>query len=116
MEDEGLIRMVIAEFLEDEGFEVTEARDGDEAAGLLDGVRGFDIVFTDVRMPGALDGVDFALHARRLYSGMPLLVVSGYAAQLTTRLSVLDPAAVFIGKPYEPEEILAAIKRLTTKP
>ncbi len=115
VEDEGLIRMMTAEFLQDEGFEVTEARDGDEAAGLLDGVRGFDVLFTDVRMPGVLDGVDLAMHARRLYAGMPLLVVSGYAAQLTTRLGVLDPAAVFIGKPYEMREISAALKRLTVE-
>ncbi len=115
VEDEGLIRMMTAEFLQDEGFEVTEARDGDEAAGLLDGVRDFDVLFTDVRMPGVLDGVDLAMHARRLYAGMPLLVVSGYAAQLTTRLGVLDPAAVFIGKPYEMREISAALKRLTVE-
>ncbi len=115
VEDEGLIRMMTAEFLQDEGFEVTEARDGDEAAGLLDGVRGFDVLFTDVRMPGVLDGVDLAMHARRLYASMPLLVVSGYAAQLTTRLGVLDPAAVFIGKPYEMREISAALKRLTVE-
>ncbi len=116
VEDEGVIRMVVAEYLQDQGFEVTEARDGDEAAGLLDGVRAFDVLFTDVQMPGVLDGVDLAMHARRMYSGMPLVLASGYAPQLISRLGTLEPAAVFIGKPYELRQISATLKRLTSKP
>jgi len=64
-EDEVLIRLVAAEHLRDEGFEVVEAWDGDEAARLLDGPGRFDVLFTDVRMPGLLDGIDVAMHARR---------------------------------------------------
>ena len=113
VEDEGVIRMMTAEFLQDAGFEVTEARDGDEAAGLLDSASDFDVLFTDVRMPGTLDGLDLASHARRLYPGMPLLVVSGYAPQLEARLDALDPAAVFIGKPYSLMEVMAILRHLT---
>ena len=95
VEDDGLIQMLVADFLHDEGFVVTEARDGDEAAGLLDAAHGLDILFTDVRMPGTLDGVDLACQARRQHPALPLLIVSGYASQLTTRLGVFDPAAAF---------------------
>ena len=63
VEDEGLIRLVAAEVLQGEGFEVVEAWDGDEAARLLSGPGTFDVLFTDVRMPGVLDGVDVAIHA-----------------------------------------------------
>lgn len=90
-EDEVLIRLVAAEHLRDEGFEVVEAWDGDEAARLLDGPGRFDVLFTDVRMPGLLDGVDVAMHARRRYPTIPVLVVSGYAAHLMRRLGVLQP-------------------------
>ena len=112
VEDEGLIRMMTAEGLEAEGFEVTAARNGDEAAQLLDDGGVFDVLFTDVRMPGTLDGVDLAAYARRRYPLIPVLIVSGYAAQLLTRLGVFDPAAVFIDKPYSLEEILNTLGRL----
>jgi len=114
VEDENLIRLVTSEILQDEGFEVVEAWDGDEAARLLDGPDSFDILFTDVQMPGTLDGVEVAIYARQRHPGIPVLVVSGYAARLMSRLRGLDPAAVFIGKPYRLEEIMTAVWRLTT--
>ncbi len=112
VEDEGLIRLVTAELLRDEGFEVIEAWDGDEAARLLDGLADFDVLFTDVRMPGTLDGIDVAMHARRRYPAIPVLVVSGYAEQLVSRIGALDPAAVFFSKPYSLEKIAEAVTRL----
>ena len=54
-------------------------------------------------------------HARRRDPAIPVLVVSGYAAQLMSRLGVLDPPAVFISKPYDLEEIVDALKRLTER-
>ena len=116
VEDEGLIRLVASQTLEDEGFEVVEAWNGDEAARLLDGPDSFDILFTDVQMPGTLDGLDLAMHARRRCPGIPVLVVSGYAAQLMTRLGGLDPAATFIGKPYSLDEVVTAVRHLTAAP
>ena len=115
VEDDGLIQVIAADFLHNEGFEVTVAQTGDEAAGLLDAEHGLDILFTDVRMPGTLDGIDLARRARRQHPALPLLIVSGYAALLTTRLSVLDPAAAFLGKPYRLREIADTLKRLTVK-
>ena len=113
VEDEGLIRMMTAEALQDEGFEVVEALDGDEAVKLLDGPERFDILFTDVRMPGSLDGIEVALHARRRYPAIPIVVTSGYAADLVARLSVLDPSAVLIGKPYGMAKMVEALNLLT---
>ena len=113
VEDEGLIRMVTADFLQDEGFEVTEAWNGDDATRLLDNSDGFDILFTDVQMPGKLDGLEVATHARRLHPLIPVLVVSGYAAQLVSRLGMLHPAAAFVGKPYDLKEIVDVLKRLS---
>ncbi len=80
VEDETLIRLMAAELLRGEGFEVVEAWDGDAARGLLDGSDGFDVLFTDVQMPGTFDGIDVAIHARRRHPAIPILVVSGYAA------------------------------------
>ena len=113
VEDEALIRLVTAEMLRDEGFEVFEARNGDEARALLNDPDGFDVLFTDVQMPGTLDGIDVALHARRRHPAIPVLVVSGYAANIMRRLSGLQPPAVFISKPYSLAEVLGVLRRLT---
>ena len=113
VEDEGLIRMVMAEFLQDEGFDVMEAWNGDEAVRLLDGPNDVHILFTDVQMPGSRDGVDVAVHARRLYPQIPILIVSGYATALISRLGVLDPAALFMSKPYRLREVGEALHRMS---
>ena len=107
--------MMTADFLRDEGFEVVEAWNADEAAELVREIDGFDVLFTDVRMPGTLDGVDLALRARRRFGAVPVLVVSGYAAQLVDRLGALEPPAVFISKPYNLGEIADALRRLTVR-
>ena len=112
VEDEGIIRMMMAEFLEDEGYDVMEAWNGDEAVRLLNEPNHFHILFTDVQMPGNQDGVDVAIHARRLYPRLPVLVVSGYAAALMSRLSVLDPAARFLSKPYKLDEVAVALREM----
>ena len=116
VEDEGLIRLITTEALQEEGFDVVEAWNGDEAIRLLDGPDGFDVLLTDVRMPGVRDGVDVAEHARRRYPTIPILVVSGYAADLMKRLDVLSPAAVFLSKPYNLADITLTLRRLTAAP
>lgn len=105
--------MMTAEALIEEGFEVIEAWNGDAAAELLDGSGCFDIVLTDVRMPGRLDGIDLALHARRLCPLLPLLVVSGYADNLAERLAVFKPPVCFLPKPYDLRKVSTVVRRLT---
>jgi CheY-like chemotaxis protein len=114
VEDEPFIRDMTAEILRDEGFDVAEAWNGDEAVRLLDVSDIFHVLCTDVRMPGLLDGIEVAAYARTLYPAIPVLVVSGYAGQLGERLRSFVPEAVFISKPYEPSQIVAAVRRLTT--
>ncbi len=116
VEDEGIIRMVMTDFLEDEGYDVMEAWNGDEAVRLLNERAHFHILFTDVQMPGSRDGVDVAIHARRLYPQLPVLVVSGYALALMNRLSVLDPAARFLSKPYKLGEVADTLREMTPTP
>lgn len=113
VEDESLARQVASEALRDEGFEVVEAQDGDEAVKLLDGPDSFDVLFTDVQMPGTLDGVDVAMHFRQQHPEIPVLIVSGGAPHLASRLSDLEPPAVFINKPYRLREIVTALNRMT---
>jgi len=113
VEDEGLIRLMTEEFLWENGFEVVETWNGEEAAKLLDGPDRFDVVFTDVRMPGSLDGVALAEYARRRYPKIPVLVVSGYAENLVARLRDLNPPVVLMGKPYDLSKVVDTLRRLT---
>src|ERR1700679_872431 len=77
--DEHLIRLMAGEFLRDEGFDVEEASSGDEAALRLVGPELFDVLFTDVQMPGKMDGIHVATHARGFNPAIILVVVSGFA-------------------------------------
>jgi CheY-like chemotaxis protein len=113
VEDDQLVRQMIAEALSDEGFEVIEASSGDEGAELLIDPDDIDIIFTDVRMPGLLDGIDLALRARELHPRIAVIVVSGYAPHLVERLDEMDPRPLFLGKPYRSSEIIQAIRQMT---
>ena len=105
VEDESLVRDMAAEALRDRGFDILEAETGDEAAELLVDPDGVDVLFTDVQMPGALDGVALAARARELYPEIPIIIASGYAPQLGERLSGFDPKLVFLRKPYRLTEV-----------
>jgi CheY-like chemotaxis protein len=60
VEDEFLIRMASAEAIRDAGFEVLEAANADEAIGILESRRDIRVVFTDIQMPGSMDGAKLA--------------------------------------------------------
>jgi len=75
------------------------------------------VVCTDVRMPGRADGIDVAVRARGRMPRVPVLVVSGYAAELGRRLDVLAPPSAFLSKPFTSPGIpdIAQVARSLTK-
>ncbi|MBC7799330.1 MAG: response regulator [Gemmatimonadaceae bacterium] len=107
VEDEPLVREMIAESLAEEGFVVTEAGCGDEAAGLIDDME-FDLLLTDVHMPGRMDGLDVAAHARRVAPDLPIVVVTG-RPEVKRGVSQLQPRCALVLKPYRMSAILQAI-------
>jgi DNA-binding NtrC family response regulator len=111
-EDEQHVRAVVSEALRDARFEVLEAGSGDEAIELLDNPDHVDILFTDVRMPGSMDGIDLVTRARRTHPRMPVIVTSGYAPHLTARLKQLSEPTVFIAKPYSFARVIATLHDL----
>ena len=110
VEDDLLIREIMAEALADAGFDVTSAASGDEAALVL-GHRRFDLLLTDVQMPGRLDGIGLAAHARERDPDLPVIYVSGRPDALVG-VARLGPRDAFIRKPYGPGELVAAAHRL----
>jgi CheY-like chemotaxis protein len=113
VEDEPLVWMLTREALEEEGFMVLEAHDGDEAIMMLDRLDRVDIIVTDVRMPGCHDGVDVARHARTRFPEVPVIVATGFAGNIADRLKQLDPHAVLMVKPYSLNRMATLARHLS---
>jgi CheY-like chemotaxis protein len=109
VEDEFLIRLLLADSLTEAGFEVVEAEDGDEAVQMLDRLDGLDLLLTDIQMPGQVDGNAVAAKAKELYPGIPVIYVSGRPESLKNKVGRCD---VFVHKPYGPAAITRIVKRL----
>jgi two-component system, response regulator PdtaR len=114
VEDDAPLRLMALYFLQEEGFDVTEAATGDDAVMRLADEDCFDVLFTDIQTPGEKDGIDVAFRARELYPLIAVIVASGFEAPLVERLDMLNPPAVFFSKPYRAKEILSAIRQLTS--
>jgi CheY-like chemotaxis protein len=108
VEDELLIRELACEYLRDFGFEVTIARDATEALGILHEGNRFDLLFTDIRMPGGMDGRELALEAKRMDDGLRVIYATGYA----DGGAPLQPGEKLIGKPYTMSALREALKTL----
>ena len=111
VEDEPLVKDALVFELEDAGFEVVAAENGDEASNLLPKLRQIDLLLTDIRMPGRINGWDLADLARRRLPNLPVIYTSGYSPQ--RGLAVED--SIFLPKPYRIGEILDAIGELKAR-
>ncbi len=110
VEDEAMVRLILAETLEAEGFEVVEAATGDEAARLIDEADGFDLVVTDIQMPGKLDGIAVGQWMRTRHADVPVIYVTGRPESMVT--SSLRRRDAFVRKPYGPRDIIAVVSRV----
>lgn len=108
VEDEELIRMILTETMIEAGLEVTEAANGEEAMQLL-GQRRFDLLLTDVHMPGRFNGVDLALQVRALWPEVPVVFVTGRPDTLRA-FGTPGPRDRSVLKPYKPSDVLTAIQ------
>ncbi|SHH07323.1 Response regulator receiver domain-containing protein [Kaistia soli DSM 19436] len=106
VEDEALIRMGAVELVKSAGFEALEARDADEAIRLLEVRTDIRLVFTDVDMPGTMDGLKLSRYIRERWPPVKLIVASGKAI---LDQSHLPEGARFFPKPYLEHSIAHAI-------
>jgi CheY-like chemotaxis protein len=102
VDDEPLIRMALAEFLEDEGFVVFMAGNADHAIAILEANPSIEVVATDVQMPGSLDGLKLAHVVRERWPPTILIVVSEAAK---VEQSDLPADATFLREPVDPRRI-----------
>ena len=105
VEDEVLVRSLLAEELREAGFVVVEAADAREALAFLDADGGVDLMFSDIRMPGQLSGLDLARAVRERRPDLPIVLTSGN--QVSVPPSSL---ARFITKPYRMETAVQLVR------
>jgi len=108
VEDELLIRFMLSDGLRDEGYHVIEACNADEALTILETAVP-DLLISDVRMPGSLDGLELLKVVRETLAGLPVILISGH---LDPAIAIGDGATQFIAKPYLIETVVGAVSIL----
>lgn len=109
VEDEVLIRMNTADLVHDLGFDSIEAANADQAIAFLEDAPEIAVVFTDIQMPGSLDGLRLAAVVRERWPPVKLLITSG---QVNPSAGELPLGAKFISKPYHPRQLETALRDL----
>ncbi|RIX98702.1 response regulator [Aureimonas flava] len=108
VEDEPLIRVDAIDMVADEGFAVCDAPNAAKALVILESRDDIGILFTDIDMPGEMDGLDLARTVRKRWPHIAIIIVSGH-----TRLTDADVpnGGMFFSKPYLRATMLKALHR-----
>ena len=111
VEDETFIRMDATEMLRAAGFDILEAANADEAIQLLERTPGIRLIFTDIDMPGSMNGLKLSAAVRDRWPPVKIIATSGH---FKIRAGDLPEDARFIPKPYQSAQIIGAILELTS--
>jgi CheY-like chemotaxis protein len=103
VEDEFVIRMCISDAFRDEGYHVVEAFNADEAVDILRSGKLIDLVFSDVRMPGSIDGIGLLQFIKATFSAVPVIMASGH---LEPSVAIAEGANDLLTKPYAVSAVL----------
>lgn len=109
VEDEALIRMDIADQLMEDGYEVFEAANADEAVAILEAESTIRILPTDIDMPGSMDGLKLAAAVHDRWPPVKIVVTSGYRL---VEITDIPDGSVFYAKPYHHETVTASFREL----
>ena len=110
VEDNELLLMPVAEVLQEQGYRVLTATDGATALHVLEKEPDVRLVFTDVGLPGTLNGRQLADEAQRQHPGLLVLFTTGYARNAIIHQGRLDPGVEFIAKPFTFAGLIAKIR------
>lgn len=113
VEDEPFVRFHAADLLEEEGFAVAEAANAENALRLLENRPDVNLVFTDIQLPGALDGMDLARHIHKRWPHIQVVITSG---RKRPGPAEMPDDGRFIAKPYTPQDLLREINNLGLVP
>ncbi len=110
VEDEFLLRMDAADIIAAAGFEVVEAETADRAIEVLESRRDIAVVFTDIQMPGSMDGLKLAQAIRGRWPPVKIIATSG---RIDVKAADLPEGGRFLPKPYGPVQIAGVLRELT---
>jgi CheY-like chemotaxis protein len=110
VEDEPLMLIDAVDLVSEAGFEAIGAKNADEAIRILESRDDIRIVFTDVNMPGSMDGIRLAHAVRHRWPPIEIIVTSGLT--LANVQELLPERGIFFPKPYTPAQIASALHRL----
>jgi len=110
VEDEWLIRTIMAEELMDAGFEVTSVETGDDALGMMAEPKPFfSILVTDIHMPGRTDGISLARFVRERFPDVPIIYTTGRPDALG-KADLPGGRVSMLVKPYKPSRLIEAVR------
>jgi two-component system, response regulator PdtaR len=108
VEDEILIRMMVATELRTAGFIVIEAAGADDALKVLQSSQPVDLMVTDIAMPGSMDGAKLAMLVHATWPNVKIMIASAYSPEWPASTSI----HAYVGKPYNPERLIERIRLL----
>ncbi|UOK70395.1 response regulator [Ancylobacter polymorphus] len=109
VEDEPLVRFDIADYLAENGFEVHEAASADQALAILEAIPAIRLVFTDIDMPGSMDGLKLSAAVRKRWPPVQIIVTSG---NRIAAAADMPEGSLFFAKPYRPADIARSMQGL----
>ena len=109
VEDEMLLRMRAVDMVEDAGYTSVEAVDADEAVAILESRSDIALMFTDIQMPGSMDGLKLAHAVRERWPPIKIILVSG---QLQPATIDIPADSRFYGKPLGAKEMIAEMQNM----
>lgn len=109
VEDEFLIRMNVVEIIEDAGFHALEAANADEAIALLETHPDISVMFTDIDMPGSMNGIRLAHAVRGRWPPIKIIATSGH---FQLRDGDLPDKGRFLPKPYSSDQVTTTIREV----
>src|ERR1700738_2759114 len=110
VEDEFLLRMDAVDMIASAGFEAVEAANADEAIEILEARRDIAVVFTDIQMPGSMDGLKLARAVKGRWPPIKIVATSG---QIDVKETDLPEGGRFLPKPYSPTQITGMLWEVT---
>ncbi len=111
VEDEFLLRMDAIDMIREAGFEVVEARNGDEAIEILETRADITVVFTDIQIPGSMDGLKLA---RAVCGRWPPIKIVATSGRVGIGPTDLPDGSRFLPKPYNPMQVTDVLRELTS--
>ena len=110
VEDDALVRTYVIAQVRALGYRTLAATNAAEALALIDGDTPIDLLFTDIVMPGTMNGRQLADEARRRRPGIKVLFTSGYAENAIVHHGRLDPGVLLLAKPYRKQQLAQMIR------